>query len=164
MAGLSNSMSITFDHRYARIDTQQVVHEVFDGEVLAINLETGAYYSLPGASHELWLLVNDGLPVSDIVDHFIAAHEGNSDAVDAAVREFLARLSAESLIFGSETPKAALPAAVCRPSIKSSTPLPVFEFKMFTDMQDLLLLDPIHDIEDEGWPIARMQDVKPAEE
>lgn len=30
---------------------------------------------------------------------------------------------------------------------------PVLE--VFADMQDLLLLDPIHDIDEVGWPVAR---------
>ena len=26
-------------------------------------------------------------------------------------------------------------------------------FERFTDMQDLLLLDPIHDVDETGWPV-----------
>ncbi len=34
---------------------------------------------------------------------------------------------------------------------------PAFEapvLESYSDMQDLLLLDPIHDVDDAGWPVA----------
>ena len=141
-------------YEHVRIDPTQVVYESFDGEILAINLETGAYYSLTGPSSRLWLLVNEGLPVGDIVDRFVAEHDASREAIAAAVQEFLARLSAERLIVGVGGEETSAPAAPSLPEA-GQPPALAFEMKVFTDMQDLLLLDPIHDVEDAGWPVAR---------
>ena len=140
-----------------RIDPNQVVHELFESEVLAINLETGTYYSLVGSSCQLWLLVNDGLSVTEIVDHFIGLHKDEPKAVSAAVHDFLNRLLAERLIIGVDAAESRVPAAIPGSSDKGKMTLPAFEIKIFTDMQDMLLLDPIHDVEDSGWPVAAMQ-------
>jgi len=141
-------------YKHVRIDPTQVVYESFDGEILAINLETGAYYSLTGPSSRLWLLVIEGLPVGDIVDRFVAGHDASREAIAAAVHEFLARLSAERLIVGVGGEETSAPAAPSSPET-GRPPALAFEMKVFTDMQDLLLLDPIHDVEDAGWPVAR---------
>ena len=152
------------DSKYVRIDPRQVVYDIFENEILAINLETGAYYSMTGPSCRLWLLVNDGLAVSDIVDRFIAWHDDSPEAIAAAVHGFLARLSAEQLIVGADGAEPAAAAEPPPPPAVARTPLPAFEMKAFTDMQDLLLLDPIHDVEESGWPLARAPDAKPADE
>jgi hypothetical protein len=140
-----------------RINPNQIVHEVFEDEVLAINLETGTYYSLLGSSCQLWLLVSDGLSVTEIVDHFIGLHNDEPKAVSAAVHDFLNRLLAERLIIGVEASESPVPAGAPGSSDIGKMTLPAFELKVFTEMQDMLLLDPIHDVEDTGWPVAAMQ-------
>jgi len=81
--------------------------------------------------------------------------------VDDAVRDFTARLLEEGLIVPApaDNPGSPLPVPE-RSSVGFSTPT----MSVYTDMEDLLLLDPIHDVDETGWPVrADAADPAPSE-
>ena len=43
-----------------RINSPPITHQVIDGEVILVNVETGVYYSLRDAGAEIWGLVERG--------------------------------------------------------------------------------------------------------
>ncbi len=49
-----------------RLKSPPVVVEAIDGEVMVINLETGAYYSVSGASAVVWHSLIGGAPLSSL--------------------------------------------------------------------------------------------------
>jgi hypothetical protein len=124
-----------------RINSPQIVHQIFDAEVVIVNLETGNYYSLRGSGVELWRRVTDGasFPSPDTtppVDH------------QAEVTSFLEQLEREKLIVPDNTAeKPFLKSAVW----SSADWLPP-TIEKFTDMRDMLLTDPIHELDEGGWP------------
>ena len=82
--------------------------------------------------------------------------EATPAALDAAASSFLDALLAESLI----VPKAAASSPNGTPHAPgpvpaARTPLSPPRLEVFTDLQDLLLLDPIHDTDETGWPHAK---------
>jgi Coenzyme PQQ synthesis protein D (PqqD) len=123
----------------------QVVHETIDGEVVAINLETGAYYSLRDSAAAIWAAVERAASVDDVVATVESGFDGEGIAAEA--RRFLADLEREGLIRPAARPPETVPesSAPSRPF----TP-PVLE--RYDDMEDLLLLDPVHDVDAQGWP------------
>ena len=139
-----------------RINPDQVAFEIFDNdEVLVINLDTGTYYSLTGSSSRLWAVLASGAPVDYIVTDQTRRHDHDPDLMADAVSEFLARLAAENLVIQDAAIGAFTPQAVIDIPSESKIPFSGFEMRIFTDMQDLLLLDPIHDVEEAGWPLAK---------
>ena len=62
-----------------RLNDKQVVFERFDDEVLAINLETGTYYSLPNLSAQIWNWLLDGADVQAVKDVLLASYDGDAD-------------------------------------------------------------------------------------
>lgn len=138
----------------------QVVSEKYENEVLVINLDTGTYYSLTGASPRLWELLQSGEPLEAILRIFVEESNEGVDPPRSAIIEFIVRLLAEKLIVTDSIMDPFDPHAefivTSDPEVEGSEP--VFGLQIFTDMQDLLLLDPIHDVESEGWPVARRTD------
>jgi hypothetical protein len=130
----------------------QIVYESFPAEVLAINLDTGTYYSLTGSSVGLWPLIIAGGTAEGIVSAFLAAHEGDPVTMEATVHAFLTRLEDERLIETGPVTDSYSEQAV---AVDAKQPFEPFEMHVFTDMQDLLLLDPVHDSEETGWPLAK---------
>ena len=122
------------------VNKPDVVDESVDGEVLIVHLGTGSYYSSRGAGDVAWQLLAHGATAGE------AATAMGRDA-NAEVELFLNRLLEEELIRERSQPFAGLPTvtAVAGP----------LELEKYTDMQELLLLDPIHDVEEAGWPKAR---------
>ncbi len=135
----------------------QVVSEQYENEALAINLDSGTYYSMNGASSRVWALIRNHEPVHAIVQAFDPGTPPAGDALATAVHDFLTRLVAEDLIVPREpsTSSSTDTAPDANSGAATDGAVPSFVLEVFTDMQDLLLLDPIHDVEAEGWPVAR---------
>jgi len=136
-----------------RVNSPTVTHETIDGEAVIINLESGNYYSLIDAGCVIWNLVEKHLPASEIIARVSEAYEGQRDTIQSGVVRLLSQLEQESLIVphdqSSELPdpeSRVLQNGSIRPQFKA----PVLQ--KYTDMQELLLLDPIHDVDDMGWP------------
>jgi hypothetical protein len=128
-----------------RIPADRVVSEVIDGEVVAIDLESGRYYSLEGAAARAWEAIQAGADLGGVVA--AVASEAGIAADDARpdVAAFLAELEAEGLLLsgnGAASPEPG-PGRV------------KLALQRYTDMQDLIVIDPIHDVDETGWPNRR---------
>lgn len=133
------------EQRY-RINSPQVLHEQFDNEVVLVNLENGNYYSLNASGSAILLLIAKGLSPGSFEERCVDVDPTLRDQV----RDLLTELLGEGLI----TP--------CDDTTfikdEDETETTAFDFstppalQRFTDMQDLLLLDPIHDVDERGWP------------
>lgn len=117
----------------------------FDGEIVAINLDTGVYYSVKDSAALIWHDLVDG----HSIEALLKAVHGNSE-VQAATTIFIDELVASGLMRVAPAPAApANPSRVAAAAGSMSAPV----LEPFGDMQDLLLLDPVHDIDEEmGWP------------
>lgn len=127
-----------------------VIDEVFDGEAVLVNLRTGRYFALDRSASELWTALAPGVTHAELVTALAGAHGIAPAAVAAAAGPFLARLTLEELI----VVEGELPRPGGEATAAGTFAPPTLE--AFADMEDLLLLDPIHDIDldDTGWPRA----------
>src|SRR2546426_5022933 len=139
-----------------RVNTPTVTHDTIDGESIVINLYTGNYYSLRGTASEIWALIADNARVGVIIEELCRRYSRARVGIQEGVTQFLAELEREQLIVP------AIPDAVVTPDQNTrrspanesaeptAFPMPLLE--KFTDMQELLLLDPIHEVDETGWP------------
>ncbi len=140
-----------------RINTPKIVHETIDGETVILNLDNGNYYSLVGIGAQIWGFIENGAPEHEIIDKVKCAYKNNGTDIDAAVNKFVSELRQEGLtvpdIAGTHA-SFQWPAEQPGPGLnaeKQAFSAPVLN--KYSDMQDLLLLDPIHDVDEEaGWP------------
>jgi len=140
---------------YFKVNSPSVVHEVFDDEVVIINLDTGVYYSVNGVGAEIWTRI-DGAVVGDIIDDLASRYATPASDVEASVRPFLDQLGAEGLIVPNQTVPGESPRRPTRDAADVPPRLPRFEapvLRKYSDMQELLLLDPIHEVDEVGWPV-----------
>ena len=137
-----------------QLNTPSVAAEDVDGEVIAINMATGVYVSMVGWSAWAWHQV-----VSGVTPRAIAAHleaRGIAEGADHVAR-FVDALVADRLVVAST---ASSTATSDNTSETALPPSPEVEFtgltaERHTDMEDLILLDPVHDVDAaEGWPRA----------
>lgn len=130
-----------------------IVSERFEDEAIIINLIAGNYYSLRGISFYAWSCLEAGMP-SEVIQkelhHLYPSENGN---LDKSFSDFISRLEKENLIKESESIAKDFTPVSTEGLPKEFQPLSI---EMFTDMQDLLLLDPIHEVEEEkGWPFRK---------
>ena len=136
---------------------RKAVHEAFDDEVIVVNLESGSYYSVSGSGATIWKLIDAGASIPAIVRAVGERYRGDHDEIERAVGQFVDELRQEQLISpldraagsdGSRFDVVDAPTHGDRPAFEA----PVLE--KYTDMEQLLLLDPIHDVDSTGWPSA----------
>jgi hypothetical protein len=141
-------------HRY-RINQPAVIAEIIDSEAIIVNLDSGAYYSLRDSACTIWNLLVQGYTPIEVVTGMQAEYTGDTESMRSGVEALLAELLAEALLVPVEPMPAAVPAFDTNGDTAGVLPqfLPPLMEK-FTDMADLLLLDPIHEVDTMGWPHA----------
>ena len=121
--------------------------EIFDGEYIIANLDTGLYFSVQG----LAVSMINFLPFEtkdQVIDLLANTFPENSETIQKELTSILEELIENEIVLKDD-----LKTLV---ESKSNT-LPIkyvaSRFNKYADMQDLLLLDPIHDVDEDGWNI-----------
>lgn len=127
----------------------RIIHETIDNETVAIDTHTGIYFSMTGSGYLFMQMLDRGAHVEDIASQLAAAYNLDIDALRPVVDDFVGLLLAESLIVPTSA-AAGDDAAVPLQLDGALFAPPALE--KFTDMNDLLLMDPIHEVGDAGWP------------
>jgi len=119
----------------------KVVSDQFDGEVVVVNLESGAYYSLRDTAQEIWSLFENKISRSDVIKSFLNLTEDEKLKIES----YLNFLLSEGLIEENETKS--------EDNFTSSLTYVGLTISKFDDMSNLIMIDPIHEAdEDKGWP------------
>ena len=132
---------------YFRTDVPDTASELFDGEVVIAHYGTGLYFSISQSGALIWQGLRHGLSVEDAARWLAGHFAADAAAIPAQVDAFVATLLDKQLLVAVGEPYSAgeLPdiglAAWQEPSLDS-----------FDDLQELLLLDPVHDVTEAGWP------------
>jgi len=106
-----------------------VAGETVDGETIVLNLLTGAYHSLQGEAAQVWGTITSS-----------ETHE-----VDPRIDQILADFLAAEIIEWSGARNLPTPSVDAR----------VVGLTSYTDMTELLAADPIHEVDERGWPKLR---------
>lgn len=140
-------------NRTISINDAKFVHETVDGEVIIINLESGTYYGLRGSALEVWSFLQQGLSQDALTGAVATRYGVGAGEVGPAVEKFIAALGEEGIVTFTEQAGGTPSAGDSAPPSAPFTP-PIFS--KHTNMSDLLLLDPIHDVDEQGWPHERV--------
>lgn len=141
--------------RRYRVNPRKVVHQTIDGETIVIQFDTGIYYSLAGTGADIWGLLVDGSSTEEIVSRLEDRYDADPGVIRANVDALVEQLAQEDLI---EPGDSVAPAAAPNGAGTLQDDRPAFQppvLDRFTDMQDFLLVDPIHEVDESGWPYTR---------
>jgi hypothetical protein len=126
-----------------------IVSEIIDGEAVMINLSSGCYYSADKVGAAIWDLLARGFALRKVAELTVERFDDPPENIHQAVEDFAQKLLAEQLIVVDPQPPPDPP----RPT-SPATRIPFQDpvLQRFDDMRDLLLADPIHDVDESGWP------------
>lgn len=133
------------------LNSINVVCDTIDGEVLAIRSDNGAYYSMRGPSATAWAAIVSGAALDEAAELVAAHHGADADTVHTDLGVFAELLSSELLVVESSGAEAAIEL----PDETLGLPWETPAFEKYTDMEDLLLFDPIHEVDVTGWPSVK---------
>jgi hypothetical protein len=143
---------MSLSDRY-RVNDKSVAFEMFDGEVLAVNLENGTYYNLRDVSAEIWTCVVSGMTVGETAKFLSEFYSAPQNLVETETLDFFSKMVGENLITLSSDPSISTPRQPAATAIKKPFSSPAMV--IYNDMQDLLLLDPVHEVDEAGWPVLK---------
>lgn len=138
-----------------RVNSGPVISEVIDGEAVIINLTTGNYYSLNESGAAVWSSIEgSAATVDELAAGLTSRYDASAAHAESAVEALIVELEREDLIVASEGNGASAAA----PDEEAPSQRAAFEpprLEKHTDMQDLILLDPVHEVGEQGWPHAK---------
>ena len=129
------------------VATPDCVADDFGGEIVVLNSSTGVYFSLTDLAAAVWRDLAAGYPVESII--------GGISRVDGQIAEAVATFinglqQAELMRLTNRRPLERLAPESVALVNNGETRLTM---QSFEDMKDLILADPIHDVDDQlGWP------------
>lgn len=140
-----------------QIQPRRVAADVVDDEVVIVDLETGSYYTTEGSGCDAWRLLAAGVSVGDTIATLRQRYD-DSDEIPGYVASLLAVLTERGLLVAADATDGAPvdlgPVQGLLAPLSDPQPFEAAEFVDFDDMKSLLLLDPVHDVDDRGWPHA----------
>lgn len=129
----------------------QVIHETIEGETIIIDLATGTYFSLQGTAPEIWTGLVAGEGQEHLLARLQACYEGDAEEMKSRLASFLEQLTRDGLVMVAPAGETAVPAAAPEPAAERR-PFEAPRLERYTDMQDIILLDPVHKVDNQGWP------------
>ena len=129
---------------------------------MIVNLDSGDYYSLSQVGVDCWNCLSSGYSIDETIASVAAKYEGSLEDMRTSITDLFSELEAEALIVrtsdGAPTrPTEANPAGNGE---RRAFVTPVLN--RYSDMRDLLLIDPIHEVDDTGWPETKKDEDEPS--
>jgi hypothetical protein len=137
------------DARYG-LNAAKVACQVLDGEAIVIHFERGHYYSAAGSAVLLLGLLSEGSSVAELGSALVRRFELEPEHAARVVVTFLQQLWAEELLVPTSPDAAERPTNATDVAPKTSFEEP--RLVKYTDLEDLLILDPIHEVMLSAWP------------
>lgn len=137
------------------VNSQNIIHETIDDEVVIVDLDKGFYYSLRSSAAQIWSKLIAGHSEEEIIKTISDRYDIDLADVESPVIDFIHQLVDENIISQASS-EVVVNNPIRNESLMDHAPnqgrftAPVME--KFTDMSELLLLDPIHEVDETGWP------------
>jgi Coenzyme PQQ synthesis protein D (PqqD) len=128
----------------------EITHGRLDGDVVLVNVRNGRSYSMYGVGAAIWTLLVAGQSVEAIFERCARCLGVTVTRAASVIEPFIAALEAEELIrpAPSDAPRGVVADDVFD---GVAPPLVAPLFRQFTDLEELLLLEPIWNDAPSGW-------------
>lgn len=149
------------DQRYD-INQPAVASEVINGEAIMMHHPSGDYFSANGIGAVVWQWLSETRSHDQIVRALEASFPQSSAGIRSAVDAFLADLLGHGLIRAIGSGEGRAPAGLPEQAANLAGEFTPPVLNVYSDMRDVLLLDPIHEVEEaSGWPMPKRSHAKP---
>lgn len=129
----------------------QVMSEVLDGEAVIIDMASGRYHAASGVAGTIWQAIGAGFSFAAILNEVLRCHSGVPADAAETIKGFIGQLMAANLV--QEDAGETADQTISEPAGKATQWAPPV-LESHDDLQDLLLLDPVHEVTEAGWPHA----------
>jgi hypothetical protein len=132
-----------------QVNEPDVSAELFENEVLAINLSSGHYHSMRFSAVPFWLMISNGYTTDAAIAEIAKYYGIEESIIKEDFYSFLNELI-KSQLLKERNSEMVQEIADFQTFCAGKYEKPLLENYM--DMKDLILLDPIHEVDIIGWP------------
>ena len=137
------------------VASRDIVSEDFDGEFVVLDLASGKYYSMDAAASALWRAITAGVSMQALAEAVGSAEPASTGITAQSIHDFAEQLVAYGCLAHSDVQGCAPLDPGIAAALRASAGPP--KVQMFTDLADLIMADPIHDVEETaGWPVRKL--------
>ncbi|MCE5211508.1 MAG: PqqD family protein [Deltaproteobacteria bacterium] len=133
-----------------KINESKAISETIDGETIIINLETGYYYSVNKTATVIWNEIQKHNSVKNISQHFLNHYDTDISTVENSIKEIICLFLKDELILESNSDISPDIREQQTGIVKGKFIIPRIE--RYDDMAGALRSDPVHDVNEDGWP------------
>ena len=123
--------------------------QTFADEVIVLDATNGTYYTLTGNAPDVWESLIAGAPLDQIAEALAGPTGATPDRVTSDLGRFANDLATEAVLLPAPSDQEAA-------SVQGLNDCSVYEgfvWDKHADLDELLVLDPIHEVNPEkGWP------------
>jgi coenzyme PQQ synthesis protein D (PqqD) len=138
-----------------RINSPHVIAETLEGETTIVDLNSGTYHALNETGSLVWDEINSGAEAPAAAGSLSQTFDADPAEAERDVTALVAELLEQGLIVpdeGGRDGEAPERASANGNGNGSRGVYAAPKLSTYTDMQELLLLDPIHEVDESGWP------------
>jgi hypothetical protein len=128
------------DIRRVRLNEQETVAKLVDGEAILINLITSIYFSMDGTGAFIWSRIEEGEPLDAIAARLASAFDVAEPQARADLDRLVGELLEHRLVVADDGSVSAVSVDGTHPAEKAPYVAP--KLNTYADMGDLLALDP----------------------
>ncbi len=128
-------------------NSPMVITDDMDGEIIILNTESGKYFSTEKTGAIIWKMLSNGYTLNETTEIISNHFSIENEAINKDLNSLLIQLIDEGLIKVDEITKPKTDIDLSNIS-EYTTP----EIIAYSDMEKLLLMDPVHEVENMGWP------------
>jgi coenzyme PQQ synthesis protein D (PqqD) len=139
-------------HEHYKINGPDVVSEEMADEVVIINLETGYFFNCNKTAALIWDLISEGLSCQQIFNCIAKDHGIEKEKATKDVEDLLMQFIKEALIVESDGDISIEKDINCSRDRKKVSEYQRPHIEKHSDIQEMLRLDPIHEVTEVGWP------------
>lgn len=133
-----------------KINDAKAISETIDGETIIINLETGFYYSVNKTATVIWNEIQKNNSVKNIARLYLNSYEVDADTAEKSITEIIGLFLKDDLIL--ELDSDISPDIIERQTGTTKEKFVIPKIERYDDMARALRSDPVHDVNEEGWP------------
>lgn len=138
-----------------RVNEPDVVFQLFPDEVVILNLRVGAYYTTNNVGADMFGIMAAGASLEEALTLLLDRWENPANDMESNLAAFVGMLLQVGILVEQDQPSTAAGLFPARnPKLLPELP----HLETHTDMQELLLLDPVHDVNEQGWPNKAIQE------
>ncbi|PIZ04601.1 MAG: hypothetical protein COY58_02290 [Gammaproteobacteria bacterium CG_4_10_14_0_8_um_filter_38_16] len=135
-----------------KIRQTKIIYEILQTDVVLIDFDTGDYYNLVHVAKQIWQLIEKQASLEQMVELLAQHYQREQATISDDIKHFIQQLLENQLIEPIIEAKNTLTLSDITEITSHDQHYIPPQLQKYSDVQDLLLIDPIHTVSEAGWP------------